>query len=718
MTRVLPCLLLGLLLDLPVLGLTPATVAWSADSEPVAAGPWVGFGGVYRTGSWTPLTIDLPDDWPAGEGPVYASVEDPDGQWLASPSADVERVGGRAVARFCVRFGRPSGRVLLHRAPLPTDAIPVMLPPPIPSTEMVLLTLGEPAGLDRAARLLAREDGSRPRVVVAPRGPLPLAATPRDLDGADLVLACGRDLLARDAGTLEAIDAWIRRGGRLILMAGSSAADVAARGEPASEWLPGPVSRMVPLRRSAPLEVFANCTRPMDRGLLAGLRVPVFANAREIDGLIEAHDGAKASDLPLVVRRGHGLGVISWIAADLDRAGFRSWPGSDTLLVELLGGPPRAQAGRAGETGRLALDLAGQLRRAIDRFPGIAPVPFAMVALLGGLAIASLYPASWWLVRQASPGVAWAVLPAISLLTGWGVWEGGRAWQRGGPGESAASVIDIDAAGAAVRGLSWGGCWSPENGLIDVAAVPTAAVAGADPEIAVSWYADAGRGLGATDAVVPHPPLAVADYAYGPTAATLSAVPIAASSSRLFEAEWTADLAEVPVSATLAVEAQGTLRGEVVHHLPFPLERCVLMHAGWLYTIGRLEPGEVFDPSKGRGPRSLTSALTRRTQDKDRDVVTRWETESTDIAQILEIAGFHAAAGGSSYTSLEPGRLARLDLSPQLEAGRAVLVGFGPAGTAWSFGRRDAETTADPSSGVTMWRILMPLQLGGTGGDP
>jgi hypothetical protein len=702
------------LLGLLVLCFSTAVVASAADLEPRGDGPGVGFGGVYRTGSWTPLTIDVAE----GDGPVYASVEDPDGQWLSSPPANVQKLDGRSVARFCVRFGRPSGRVLLHRTPLPTAATPVALPTPIPSTDTVVLVLGEPAGVDRAARLLAEEDGSRPRVVIAPQGPLPLAVNPRDLDGADVILACGRDLVNRDAETLEAIDGWVHHGGRLILLAGNSAGDVAAVGSTVAGWLPGPVSRMVSLRRSAPLEVFAHCTRPMDRGLLAGLRVPVFENAREIDGLIEAHDGARPSDLPLVVRRGHGLGIVTWVAADLDQAGFRSWPGSDTLLVELLGGPPKARAGRMRETSRVSLDLAGQLRRAIDRFPGIAPLPFSMVALLGGLTIASLYPASWWLVRQATPAMAWTALPAVSLLAGWGVWETGRLWQQGGPGESSASVIDIDAEGAAARGLSWAGRWSPDNRLIDVAPGPASGLAVADPDIAVSWCADSGRGLGATDAPVAHPSLAAADYSYGATAARLTAVPIAASSSRLFEAEWTADLSRVPVTATLTVEAQGTLRGELVHHLPFPLERCVLMHAGWLYTIGRFEPGVVFNPSTGRGPRSLASALTRRTQDKDRDIVVRWETASTDVAQILEIAGFYAAAGGSGYTSLEPGRLGRLDLSPHLAVGRAVLAGFGPMGTSWSFGGQQAGGTADQSSGVTMWRILMPLQAGGETGDP
>lgn len=680
-----------------------------------------GFDGVYRTGSWTPLVIGLGD---GATGAAYASVEDPDGQWVTSPPMPIEvAADGRAIVRFCVRFGRPSGRVLVHREPEPTAASSLSLPAPIPSTDTVQIVLGDLVGIDRAARLLARDDGSRPRVVVAPRdggsggGRPAIATTPRDLDGVDALLACGRDVLVRDPSTLAAIDAWVRRGGRLVFMAGTSAADIASAGGPAASWLPGRLSRMTPLRRSAPIEVFARCTRPMERSLLTGLEVPVFDDAGRIDGVILAHDGAKPSDLPLVVRRGHGLGTITWIGLDLDQAGFKAWPGTDTLLVELLGGLPKAR-GRAGETSRITLDLAGQLRRAIDRFSGIGPVPFSMIALLGGLSIASLYPLTWWLVRQAAPPVAWAILPLVSVATAGIVWQAGRQWHGAAWRESAASVIDIDALGGLARGTSWAGVWSPVNAAIDVAGAPATGLDVADADTVISWYADAGRGLGATDAPVAHPSLAAADYRCGATAASFIGVPIAASSSRLFEAEWVGRTTTPPVAADLAIEAQGTLRGTLVHHLPFPLERCVLVHAGWLYSVGRLEPGQPYDPSVGRGPRSLVSALTRRTQNKDRDVVARWDTSGTDIEQILEIAGFHAAAGGSGYTSLEPGRLGRLDLSPQLEVGRAVLVGFGPAGTDWALGSRDSDDDGVPSSGQTMWRILMRLRTGVEASQP
>ena len=675
----------------------------------------VGFDGGYRTGSWTPLVVAVPDDGgPANPGgTAFCSVEDADGQWLTSPpSPVVVDADGRPQARFCVRFGRPSGRVLVHRGPQPRGEPPLQLPSPLPSTDTVFLVLGDVPGIDRAARLLTRDDGSRPRIIAPSQSAAPLGLSPRDFDGADVILVSGRAAKERGAMELEAIDGWVRRGGRLVFIAGGSAAGIATAGGTAATWLPGAVKRLAPLRRSAPIEVFARCTRPMDRGLLSGLEVPVFEDAAQIDGNIVAYDGAKPTDLPIVIRRSHGLGTIAWIGVDIDQAGFRTWAGTDSLLVELLGGVPKSRAGRAGETNRLTLDLGGQLRRGIDRFPGVGPVPFSVIALLGGLAIVSLYPVTWWLVRQTGPGMAWMALPVLALAAGAVVWRTGRQWHGAGWETSAAGVVDLDATDGLARGLSWAGIWSPDNAAVDVVAGPPTELAVSETDAVVSWYADAGRGLGATDAPVAHPSLAAADYTYGATMAELAGVPIAAASSRLFEAEWGAALASSPVTAALAIEAQGTLRGTLAHHLPFPLEDCVLVHGGWLYPIGRLEPGQSYDPASGRGPRSLASALTRRTQSKDRDVVSRWDVADTDVGQILEVAGFHAAAGGAGYTSLESGRLALLDLSPHLEMGRAVLVGFGPPGGRWSLGGTAAPNDASPSAAPTMWRILMRLKTG------
>jgi len=689
-----------------------ATAAAADDPDPRIV---AGFAGAIRTGSWTPLVVEPPEG--VGEGVIRVQVEDADGQWVEMPPAPRNTGdGGPPTARVTARFGRPQARVRMA-AGHDGREFQVLLAPPAPATEAVLLVLGDLPSIDRAARLLAAEDRSRPRIVAMPDDTLLAGLGPRDLDGADVIVVCGRAIAGRDAGVVATIDGWVRRGGRLVLLAGTSAADV-ARQPVAATWLPGPIERMVPLRRTAAIETFARSPRPLDKAAVAGLTVPLFAHADALDGVVDVHDGPRPSDLPLVVRRAHGLGTIAWIGIDLDAGAFRTWPGTDAMLVDLVGraagAAKRAGAGgRAGETDRQTLDLAGQLRRAIDLFPGVRPVPFELVSLLGIVIVACLYPLDWWLSRTAPPARAWLTLPLLALgLTG-AAWGMGRRWHGDAWHRSGASVVDIDAVSGLARGTSWAGVWSPVNAAIDVGAAPSAALSVGDAETAISWWADSGRGIGAVDAPVAHPSLATTPYAYGPSLATLVGVPIAASSSRLFEGEWVAALPVRAATSDLIREAQGTLRGSCAHHLPFPLEQCVLAHAGWLYDVGRLEPGMAFDPAAVRGPRSLAAAITRRTQSKDRDVAVRWDVSATDAGRILEIAGLHGAAGGSGYTSLDAGRLSRLDLSPLLDVDRAVLIGLGPPGTDWQIAARPPHAAAGAggpaSSPVAVWRIVMPL---------
>ena len=55
--------------------------------------------------------------------------------------------------------------------------------------------------------------------------------------------------------------------------------------------------------------------------------------------------------------------------------------------------------------------------------------------------------------------------------------------------------------------------------------------------------------------------------------------------------------------------------------------------------------------------------------------------------------------------------IGRLDLSPVLDTGRAVLVGRGPAGAAWRL-RAAGATSAipPPTSQTAIWRFVLPLE--------
>ena len=706
----------------------------------------IGFNGVYRTGSWTPLVVTVPavrsvdssDEQSAASPLLYAWAEDSDGQYVRSPPTQITvAADGTHTAHFCLRFGRPTARVRIEQPPY--EPVLHALPPPIDSTQRVILVLGDLPSAERAARLLSREDGSRPRVIaitkpttiVAPQR-LPLGRSPRDFDGADAIIVCGQSAQWLDADTIAGIDGWARRGGRLIFCSGASAQQIGQQIEKTrkllADWLPGPIAKMLPLRRMSAIETYARASRPLEKNATAGLEVPLLANARTLLGSVDAYEGSSPGDLPLVVRRAYGFGTLTWIGIDIDQGAFRNWQGTDTLVVELLGGRSEGrQSGRAGETLRGRLDLAGQLRTAVDQFPNLRAVPFEIIAGLGILYVAALYPLDWWLVSRGvkRPWLAWLTLPGIVAAAcgvAWGTAEyyKGNQWQS-----SRADLLDIDLTQRLVRGISYAGVWSPLNALLDVSAQPTnlPELSGL-ADVGISWYGTAGRGIGATDAPLPHPSLATTDYTYGASLEAIDSVPIAASSSRLFEAEWSATAAAAPLAAALSRDAQSTLRGSLTSQLPFPLHECLLLHAGWIYDVGLLEPGGCYQPALGRGPRSLAGALTRRTANKDRDFSVRWDTEDRDIDRILEVAGFHAAAGGSAYTSLEAGRLGRFDLSGLLEIDRAVLVGKGPSGTAWaieslakenalsndslSAGRQQNPSLA-PAITASLWRIVIPL---------
>lgn len=695
----------------------------------------VGFAGAYRAGSWTPVVVSPADPATAGAGDtIHVWAEDADGQFVRSPPVTLEARDGERppAARVRLRVGRPAGRVRIeHTRGSQATTSEQPLPQPLPATHRVLLVLGDVPAARRAVRLIAADEGRKMHAVeitgAEVRTRLAAGDAASDYDSVDAVVVTGRDVMTLPADAVAGLDAWVRDGGRLVFAAGATARDVEQGGGPAATWLPGAVERLVPLRRLGAIEAFARAGGLAGRSLPTPPLVPLFADRRQLAGVIDAFDGAAATDLPLVVRRPHGFGTITWLGIDLDAEPFRSWPGADSLIVRLLGertsdGDDQPAAAAGGTP-----DLASQLRVAVESSGAagrIAPVPFEAIMGLGLLYIACLYPLDWWLVSRGRrrPWLAWVTLPLIiAAFTGAAV-ALARGWQPREPLTCrGAEIVDVDAATGAVRGTAWAATWRSDNGSVDVA-VPVGE-ASANPRresAAVSWWADAGTGFGAIDAVLPHPSLAARDYAYGDSLDALVGVPVAAAADRLFEASWSATTGTTPtLTATLVRDAQGALEGTLAHHLPFPLENCRLAHAGWLYDIGRLAPHEVHDLRQGRGPRSLAGALARREAVREREVAARWNPAETDVGRLLEIAGFHAAAGGIGYTGLPAGRLARLDLSPLLLVDRAVLFGAAAAPTSeWTAGWHvtsgadDATAPVPASSAARLYRIVVKLAGG------
>ena len=713
---------------------TPVVGMATSDSQEFSAE--IGLNGIVRAGHWTPVTLRIPQSL-AQPSTRYVAVEaqDPDGQWLRSPLVRPTSINDTQwAARLLVKIG---GRDSTIRAVVIDTTEPkadrsdlaqvvasktVPIPQLLKSSQEVLMLLGDLENATRASRLAAREDGSRMLVVSPePRSEsLPLSPVfgPPGLtfDGIDKAIICGNAVTRgiSDDRLLE-LDAWIREGGDLLLISGMSLPAALSTSPSLESWLPGKFSRLVPLRRASALETYARSSRPLARRAIEELQIPIFEDLPKLQGVIEASVGGTENDPPLVVRRAYGFGRITWIGIDLDTRTFASWPGTDSLVLKLLDIEDSGDSeGRAGEARRGGLDLAGQLRLAVDNYLSVSVIPFELIALIGMLYVAALFPLDWWIARRSERfrWITWLTLPLIVLAFTGITWSTTHQFKSDGWQIHTAGVFDIDEATQTCRSTSFAGIWASNNGRFNLSANPTQDTSREDSRSVVSWFAASGRNIGGPDALTPHPSLAGAPYAYGSSAARLQNISIAAASSQLFEANSTSRLPTVSIQSTLSRTGQGTLRGTITNQLHVSLNDCVLMHAGWLYDIGTLRPGDTFDLEAGKGPRSLGAFLTKKRAVKDRNVSARWKSDDQDISRILEVAGMHRATGGSEYTGLQSGRLEHIDMTHLLALDRIILMGMGPSATKWlpqkpsESGLKHFKDAGD----TTLWRIVLELR--------
>ena len=713
----------------------PAVVKASTENEGITAD--VGLNNITRAGHWNPVTLHLPKA--LVESPTrYVAVEamDPDGQWLRSPlvrpilSNDTSwsagllvKLGNRnkSIRAVVIDQGNPDTASTASPREQVIESTTLRIPQPLESSQEILLLFGDLVNAKRVTRLAAREDGSR-MLIISPNPETtstPISPTfgPAGLmfDGVDKAIICGNAIEQgiSDEQLLQ-LDAWTRQGGDLLFMAGMSLPSALSASPRIESWLPGTFDRMIPLRRAAALETYARASRPLARRAIETLQIPIFDNSPDIDGVIEASVGSAKNDPPLVVRRAYGFGQITWIGVDLDTQTFRSWSGTDSLLLNLMHIQNSGESdGRAGEVKRGGLDLAGQLRLAIDNFIGVSVIPFELIALIGLLYVCAIYPLDWWIARRSERfrWVTWLALPLIVLGFTGITWSTSQRFKADGWQIHTAGLFDIDQATQTCRARSFAGIWASDNGHFDLSVSPVEDTIKDDLRSVVSWFAAAGRNIGGPDALSPHASLAGTPYEYGPAASELQDISIAAASSQLFEANWIGRLPTHPMQSTLSRTGQGTLRGTLTSQLQIPLQDCVLMHAGWLYDVGTLHPGETFDLDAGRGPKSLGAVLTKKRAVKDRNVSARWKSDDRDILRILEVAGMHRATGGSEYTGLQLGRLEHIDMTHLLVLDRIILVGKGPPATKWIPQKKAASEDqgfADAGN-TTLWRIVLEV---------
>ena len=301
--------------------LTAAIAIFSAPPPLLAADPAlptidkirVGFAGKYKQGCWTPVRITVHGGTQAASGRLSLIVPDSDGvdtevfgdpdRMQLFPAAQDTTVMlyakvGNAMPPFTIRLAIAGQRTI--EATFDAGAGQGNPDPALDATRPLVLTIGGQAGLDERTDSQVPED-VRPLVA----GITNIEELPTRWYGYDgvesLVLLTSHPDIYRSLGTdsdqLDAIRAWLERGGRVVLCVGQSAEEALAAGGPLAELAPGRLAGRVPVRQGAALETFSDTGERLE--WQGALEVPRLV---DLTGSVEAYEGNSPKDLPLVVR--------------------------------------------------------------------------------------------------------------------------------------------------------------------------------------------------------------------------------------------------------------------------------------------------------------------------------------------------------------------------------------------------------------------------------
>lgn len=713
MTRVLGCLLLLILPvgggDIPIFAANQGP-SGNSDQAPRKTGGFlqaeftgvrVGFAGQYKTGVWTPVEVAIRGGTRPQMGHIRMTVSDGDGvpSRVVSPPDDPCLVLPDRVTtqQLFVRFGRVDGtlrvefvvdgKVAARRefttAPEPG---PTQFSPAVPALQPLIVSVGATvAGIEDAVAL-RQADPTREDVVAHVPDFRQLPERWYGYDGVKaVVLSTSRpesfDELSLASVRLDALDRWVRLGGRLVMFVGSAGDKLLAPGAPLTRFAPGSLAEMVVLRQLGALEAYAGGSAPVpapeqDRAL----SVP---RLKEVEGVVELRE----ADLPLVVRTPRGFGQIIFVAADLDLPPLSQWRDRRLVLAKLLDLPVTRADDKEQDFSVMHFgydDLSGQLRSALHQFRGVHFVPFGLIAAAIVLYIAWIGPGDFFFLKRIlrRMDLTWITFPAAVLavsLTAYAM----AHWLKGSELRmNQADVVDVDVPSGRVRGTTWFSLFSPRIDTFDLTVEPQPSwgiegpMAPGDAETLLGWLGLPGRALGGMNPRAQGPALWTDPYVFSPDLSAMLHVPIQAWSAKSFTARWQATAPKTLAAELVRVDEAPT--GTIKNMLDVPLTDCLLAYGTWAYRLGDLAPGQTFRLA-GDAPRSeLRTVLTGRRYVQEektlRQRVTPYDRSSDDPEYILNAMLFHGAAGGTRYTDLSNAYQPFIDLSSLLKAGRAILV--------------------------------------------
>ncbi|MDW8078030.1 MAG: hypothetical protein RMJ16_03990 [Thermoguttaceae bacterium] len=719
---------------------------------------------MWRAGSWVPLTIKVrpPDgtELPKVLPQLRLQIATPDGDgqrvlWTCALSAaegketgEVNKLGkfpqvyaravdGALVLKTSVRLGSrvawlelklwQGDRVVLDRR-LKAGAVKGF-PIGVRDTQPIYVFVGtNEAGLREAFALAEVPSDHRPAIALV-ESVDDLPASPLAYQGVrGVVFSFLTPQLVTELAQLsveqEALRTWVRLGGDIVVGFDPAALQVASKqyGEALSWLVPGTFEQGVPLSRTraSALELFAGARTPLG-GLGPGgpgSSVAYISNPR---GQVRAAEGR----LPLVVVAPIGLGTLTWCALALDSPMLVNWRDRGLFFARLLDIPiaastPEGEYPRAVRYG--FEDLAGQLRRGLDRFPAVVQFPFGLIVSLMLIHIALIGPLDYFLFRRAGNWrwLAWlsllgAIVAFTALAGGLGRWAKGKEIRV-----QQLDLVDIAASDGLVRATSWAHVFSPVTGRLSVGATPLPPDPQGDLDtldVAFAWWGLPGEGFGGMSSLRAEALFENEGYVLSGDKTELRGLTFRPGATKALTAQCFGTTRSPGISWELRVR-HDELSGWIRNQLPWPIENCRLVFGKYVYQVERIPPGELLVVDRSVPRRDLRGFLTGTQLVKEKDTyrtqTSPYDVGSTDWDYIVEMMMFHEAAGGTGYTGLLHVAEGWVDFSGRLTTDQAILVGriaTGPGeGGGFRLEVRDAQALG-PSQQLkrVIYRWLLPV---------
>ena len=727
----------------------------------------VGWNGYFKVGEWTRLgmTVTSPSDVQAT---LFVEAPDADDNLTTLPSRPVHLHAGKpAKIETCFKTGRirsdinfylkhtETGAILHSQRLRPDSQAGSLIHPGLHLDEPLRVTLGKPKGFDGESVVTggnaAALEGTNPAknsgiksetdstgIRNAESGIIHLQSTaqlPTDwrgyasLDVLVLAAAATNDqksplddlTVAQDAALRE----WVQMGGHLILSVGSGSKNYVD--SLLAKWVPVPTAGLSPLRQLPGLESFSGRHFPLTfAGTLQVTKItefPAVVLVREIDG-------------PIVVRAPFGFGRVTFLALDLNRSPLADWGGLPALCQRLIGdsrSEVRSQAKQHGQLSHLGVsDLASQLQAAQDGFTSVKRLSYWSVMGFILLYLIVIGPLDYVVVHHwlGRPELTWITFPVLVCLgAAVSVWGANRV--NGNELQvNQTTLLDVESESKILRGYSWATLYSPETRRFNVAVEPQGFAVPADRDMShlhLSWvgapestvgglYRSGGMNIGGRA------------YAYTPDATAIESLPVQKWSTKGVGAGWHG-ATEKWAESKLESPGVGRLSGAVTHHLPFPLEDCMLVFGGRVYfpltAGGTLAPFQEWEPggfmAKQRELKGYLTGMTAQRVEKTNspagstEIQFKTETynpQNHDRTDLVRMLSFYHVADGPKYTGLSHTALRELELSSLMHAGRAILLGRIPASVA----AQSADVRIDgqsqkPVERTSFVRVILPVKI-------